>query len=188
MGDEALSLDLMLDEEASTVDPSDLSGFRARTVTFPAGAADGTVRRVRVPIAQDEVSEGTERASLVLGNLSGFARTGETARFSLSVENIEPLPETKTGRIVVGPAYPNPLSPGRGSTVRFELTMEEAVPFTVEVFSTLGQRVRARSYSAGEAGRMSTIEINGKDLPSGLYIVRVQGPSFSTTETFVVVH
>jgi len=34
---------------------------------------------------------------------------------------------------------------------------------------------------------LSAIEINGRDLPSGLYILRLQGPSVSTTETFVVV-
>jgi hypothetical protein len=57
----------------------------------------------------------------------------------------------------------------------------------VEVFSTLGQRVRVRRYSAGEAARLSTIEINAQDLPSGLYIVRLRGPSVNITETFVIV-
>jgi hypothetical protein len=65
--------------------------------------------------------------------------------------------------------------------------MDEPVPFTVEVFSTLGQRVRMKQYSAGEAERLDAIEINGRDLPSGLYILRLRGPSISTTETFVVV-
>ena len=186
VGEDAVTLSVALDEAASTVDPEDLGGFRYRSVQFPAGTPDGTVRRVRVPIVHDEVDEETERAVLTLQNASGFTRTGEVARYALDIENAR-QPTEEQGRVVLGPAYPNPVSPGRGATVQFEVSMEEAIPFSVEVFSTLGQRVRVRRYSAGEAARLSTIEINAQDLPSGLYIVRLRGPSVNITETFVIV-
>lgn len=187
VGDDAVTFDLVLDESASTVDGEDLAGFRRRSVTVPGGAADGTVQRIQVPVARDDAVEETERASFVLENLSGFARTGEVGQYALNIENAEQPTQEGSRHVALGPAYPNPLSPGRGSTVQFDLTVDEAVPFSVEVFSTLGQRVHARSYSAGEAERLSSIEIDGEDLPSGLYIVRLRGPSFSITETFVVV-
>ncbi|NBB74663.1 MAG: T9SS type A sorting domain-containing protein [Bacteroidetes bacterium] len=186
VGEDAVTLSVALDAAASTVDPEDLGGFRYRTVQFPAGTPDGTVRRVRVPIVHDEVDEETERAVLTLQNASGFTRTGEVARYALDIENAR-QPTEEQGRVVLGPAFPNPVSPGRGAMVQFEISMEEAIPFSVEVFSTLGQRVRVRHYSAGEAARLSTIEINAQDLPSGLYIVRLRGPSVNITETFVIV-
>lgn len=186
VGEDDVTLTVALDGAASTVNAEDLGGFRYRTVRFPAGTPDGTVRRIRVPIVHDEVDEDTERAVLTLQNASGFTRTGETSRYTLDIENAR-QPTKEQGRVVLGPAYPNPLSPGRGATVQFEVSMEEAIPFSVEVFSTLGQRVRVRRYSAGEAARLNTIEINAQDLPSGLYIVRLRGPSVNITETFVIV-
>lgn len=187
VGSTDVTFDLVLDEAASTAGADDVSGFRRRTVTIPAGTADGTIQRVRIPIAHDEAREETERATFVIENLSGFAEAGEVPQYRLNIEDAAPPSDERGERVTLGSAYPNPLSPGRGSTVRFELSMEEAVPFTVEVFSTLGQRVHAQSYSAGEAERMEAVEVDGSDLPSGLYIVRLRGPSFSTTETFVVV-
>lgn len=187
VGDDEVTLTVALDAAASTVDAEDLDGFRYRTVRFPAGAPDGTVHRVRVPIVHDAVDEDTERAVFALKGASGFTRTGDVAQYALDIENTRQPTDKGEGRIVLGPAYPNPLSPGRGSTVQLEVSMEEALPFTVEVFSTLGQRVRAQRYSAGEAAQLNTIEIDAQDLPSGLYIVRLQGPSVNITETFVIV-
>lgn len=187
MGDEEVTLTVALDAAASTVDTEDIGGFRYRTVRFPAGTPDGTTRRVRVPITHDEMDEDTERAVFTLQGVSGFARTGDLSQYALDIENVRQVTDDREARIVLGPAYPNPLGPGRGSIVRLEVSMEEALPFTVEVFSTLGQRVRVHRYSAGEAARLSTIEINAQDLPSGLYIVRLQGPSVNITETFVIV-
>lgn len=186
VGDEDVTLTVALDAAASSVGADDLDGFRYRTVRFPAGAPDGTTRSVRVPIAHDEADEGTERAVFTLHNMSGFAHAGAERQHVLRIENAQ-QPADEDGRIVLGPAYPNPLSPGRGATVRFEVEMAEAMPFSIEVFSTLGQRVRMKRYSAGEAARMEAIEINAHDLPSGLYILRLQAPAFTTTETFVVV-
>ena len=187
VGDEAVTLTVALNPDASTIAPEDVDAFRDQTVTFPAGSPDGTTRHIQVPIVPDNIDEETEQAVFVLRDASGFTRIGDVARYTLDVENARPPTEQNEGRIVLGPAYPNPLSPGQGSTVRFEVSMDEPLPFTVEVFSTLGQRVRMKQYSAGEAKRLRAIEINGHDLPSGLYILRLRGPSISTTETFVVV-
>jgi hypothetical protein len=187
MGDEAVTLTVALDRSASTTASEDVNAFHVQTVTFPAGSPDGTTRRVEVPIVPDAIDEETEQAVFVLRDASGFSRIGDVARYTLDIENARPPRERDDRPIVIGPAYPNPLSPGQGSVVRFEISMDEPVPFTVEVFSTLGQRVRMRQYSAGEAKRLEAIEINGHDLPSGLYILRLRGPSVSTTETFVVV-
>lgn len=187
MGDEGVTFTLALDAAASTVDAEDVEGFRYRTVQFPADTPDGATRRIRVPIAHDEIDEDTERAVFALQGMSGFARTGDVAQYTLDIENARQPAEDRDARIVLGPAYPNPLGPGRGSTVRLEVSMEDPLPFTMEVFSTLGQRVRVQRYSAGEAARLNTIEINAQDLPSGLYIVRLQGPSVNITETFVIV-
>jgi hypothetical protein len=187
MGDEEVTLTVALDAAASTVDTEDVGGFRYRTVRFPGGTPDGATRRVRVPITHDETDEDTERAVFTLQGVSGFARTGDLSQYALDIENVRQVADDREARIVLGPAYPNPLGPGRGSIVQLEVSMEEALPFTVEVFSTLGQRVRVKRYSAGEAARLSTVEINTQDLPSGLYIVRLQGPSVNITETFVIV-
>lgn len=65
--------------------------------------------------------------------------------------------------------------------------VQEAQPVTIEVYNTLGQRVRTLFQESvpGDDTREVTLDVN--TLSSGLYIVRMRGEGFSTTQKITVV-
>ena len=79
--------------------------------------------------------------------------------------------------------YPNPVRDQ--ATVQF--AVKDAQPVTIEVYNTLGQRVRTilDENVEGDTTREVALDVNG--LASGLYIVRMRGESFSTTQKVTVV-
>ncbi|MFO8231709.1 MAG: T9SS type A sorting domain-containing protein [Longimonas sp.] len=79
--------------------------------------------------------------------------------------------------------YPNPVSDQ--ATVQF--AVQESQPVTIEVYNTLGQRVRTLLDENVEGDTMREVTLNANDLASGLYIVRMRGESFSTTQKVTVV-
>lgn len=81
-------------------------------------------------------------------------------------------------RFVLEPAYPNPFNPE--ATIRFAVKESETV--RVELFNALGQRVKALYDGTPTANTYQQVQINGSDLASGLYIVRVQGATFVSTQ------
>lgn len=80
-------------------------------------------------------------------------------------------------------AFPNPFR-GR-ATVQF--AVKDAGPVTVEVYNTLGQRVRTLYDDAARPEQTVTTSFDAQDLSSGLYIVRMRGEDFSTTKTLTLV-
>lgn len=85
-------------------------------------------------------------------------------------------PETPAG-YVLSAAYPNPFNP----RTTFSLTVEQEQEVTVEVFSLLGQRVRTLYDGIMEAGETRTFTFEAGNLPSGIYLYRVQGATFTAT-------
>ena len=79
--------------------------------------------------------------------------------------------------------YPNPVRDQ--ATVQF--AVQDAQPVTIEVYNTLGQRVRTVLDEQVEAETTREISLNVDDLASGMYIVRMRGETFSTTQKVTVV-
>lgn len=68
------------------------------------------------------------------------------------------------------PLHPNPFN----STAKIRFTLRKNSSTTLDVYNTLGMKVREIITSnALDAGNYS-LELDGKDLPSGLYIIRLQ--------------
>ena len=83
-------------------------------------------------------------------------------------------------------AYPNPITSRQTPTVRF--AVEESQPVTVEVYNTLGQRVRMLyDDTPTTTGQFITLDLDARSLSSGIYFIRMRGESFTTTEKLVVV-
>ncbi len=95
--------------------------------------------------------------------------------FSPEVEVIIDLAET----YMIEAAYPNPFNPE--STMRF--AVQQAQHVEVALFNTLGQQVQTLFTGMAEAGQMQQVTIDGSDLPSGMYLVRVVGERFAETQT-----
>ncbi|MEO1478836.1 MAG: T9SS type A sorting domain-containing protein, partial [Bacteroidota bacterium] len=75
-------------------------------------------------------------------------------------------------------AYPNPFN--AETMVRF--TVREAAPVQAELFDVTGRRIRTLYAGTPAAGTPQTLRIDGGDLPTGLYIVRVTGRDFAHTQ------
>jgi hypothetical protein len=83
---------------------------------------------------------------------------------------------------VLSPAYPNPFNPA----TRFSLTVSERQQITVEVFNVLGQRVRTLFAGQMDGGETRTFVFDASDLPSGIYLYRVSGRTFTETRNITL--
>ncbi|MCH7975835.1 MAG: T9SS type A sorting domain-containing protein [Bacteroidetes bacterium] len=131
--------------------------------------SDGDVLSVAVLEVGQAVrlaGEGDGSGNLVVSRVYFFANTA-TAQ-----EPGETLPASYT----LSPVYPNPFNP----QARFTLEMAEAQSVRISVFDLLGREIRVLhdgSLSAGSTGFV----IDGAGLPSGLYVVRAAGDTFTTS-------
>ncbi len=88
--------------------------------------------------------------------------------------NVEVAIETP-GTHVLSSAYPNPFNPQS----QFTLAVAQEQHVTAELFNTLGQRVAVPFNGSVEANPPQLVTIDGAGLASGMYVVRVNGSSFS---------
>ena len=77
-------------------------------------------------------------------------------------------------RFLVEAAYPNPFNP----EAHFRFAVRQAQQVRVELYDMLGRRVKVLYVGEAPAGQLQVVRIDGSDLPSGLYVVRVVGKTF----------
>jgi hypothetical protein len=75
------------------------------------------------------------------------------------------------------PVHPNPFR--TTATVGFAVTRTQRVDLAL--YDALGRRVRTLYNGAVEANTRFEVVLDGRTLPSGLYLVRLAGTGFSTT-------
>ncbi len=79
---------------------------------------------------------------------------------------------------LVEATYPNPFNPE--ATFRFTVATEQTV--RADLVNVLGQVVATLYQGNAAAGEMQTVRIDGASLPSGTYVVRLVGETFSQTQ------
>ena len=87
---------------------------------------------------------------------------------------VEPSAETPESH-VLSSAYPNPFNPQS----QFTLTVAQVQHVTAELYNMLGQRVTVLFDGRVGTNQAKNITIDGAGLSSGMYIVRVNGETFS---------
>ncbi|WP_022834500.1 T9SS type A sorting domain-containing protein [Salisaeta longa] len=87
------------------------------------------------------------------------------------------------GSFTLQSPYPNPFQ--SQATVAF--AVEQSQPVTVALYNTLGQRVQVLYQGTPAAGQTQRARLSNKGLSSGLYIVRLETPSFQSTRTVTLV-
>lgn len=80
-----------------------------------------------------------------------------------------------SGDVQVMPAYPNPFT----SSTSFDFVAAESQNVTVELYDALGQKVGTLFNGNVNKGEVYTINIDGTNLTSGLYVYRILGDSFT---------
>lgn len=88
---------------------------------------------------------------------------------------------TPTGYTLDDP-YPNPFD--QTTTLRF--SVEEAQAVTLVLYDTAGRLVRTLYEGTLAAGQPQTVVMQGTDLPSGVYTVRLEGKSFTGSTRVVL--
>jgi len=96
------------------------------------------------------------------------------------------MPETRTPRLTVSDAYPNPFSAGAS----LDLELPVTVDVTVSVFDVTGKRVR-RGRTEQIAAGTKQLTFDGRDdtgrlLPSGVYFCRIKAAGETITRKMVI--
>jgi hypothetical protein len=86
------------------------------------------------------------------------------------------------GRSFVSAAYPNPFV----EQARVDVTLDRAEQVRVEVFDVLGRRILLLHEGALAAETAHTFRLDGRDLISGIYLVRVTGETFAQTRRVIL--
>ena len=81
------------------------------------------------------------------------------------------------GDYLLEPVYPNPFS----STARVWFAAARAQRVDLALYDALGRRVRTLYAGPVEANVRFELQLDGRSLPNGLYLVRFAGDGFSTT-------
>lgn len=98
--------------------------------------------------------------------------------YSEAVEAAVELPDT----YVLEPAYPNPFNPS--TTIRFGTAVETEV--SVELYDAAGKLVQTVYEGTPETGSMHSLTIDGSDLTSGTYLVKLSSADFQTSQPIVL--
>lgn len=85
----AVTVSIVLDDINSTVEPTDISNFTSRTLTFPAGAQSGDTQKITVTLDDDSEKETSETAIFLLSNVTsnGDARISGASTFNLNIQD-----------------------------------------------------------------------------------------------------
>jgi hypothetical protein len=121
----------------------------------------------------DGLAPGTHRF-----RLKQIDRDGSTTLSEVQTITIQPAR-------LVEVTGPNPLRDGTRMTV--EVRVETAQPVDVGLYNVLGQRVRTLHTGELTPGQPLSADVSPEGLPSGLYILRVQGASVQETQKFSIV-
>lgn len=81
------------------------------------------------------------------------------------------------------PAYPNPFNPQ--ATIRF--AVKERQPVKLAMYDATGREVRLLYKDVPEPNVMHEVRIDGSNLPSGVYILRLSGEAFIAAQSVTLV-
>jgi hypothetical protein len=79
--------------------------------------------------------------------------------------------------------HPNPFA----HQAEFTLTVQQAQPVTVALYDVMGRRVGTVFSGTVAAGTPQPITLRAYHLPSGRYLVRIEGQTFQATREVVVI-
>ena len=91
-------------------------------------------------------------------------------------------PAMDASGLEIDTAIPNPFSPS--TTVRFRVAETQAVRVTL--YDALGRQVQTLFDGLAQGGHYESVQIRGAGLPSGTYVVRVDGASVQGTTRVVL--
>ncbi len=162
---------------------SGASGALLTTLASPDEQTAGTFGRAVAGIPD---TDGDGRGNLVVGasfeDRDGLSNGGNTYLFSYTAATTDTeLPTTNAPRITAS-AYPNPFS----VQTTVSISLLEAQRVRLAVHDVLGREVARLADEQMEAGRHEAV-LDGSDLPSGVYLVRLVVGEVEQTQRLTLV-
>ena len=167
--------------EWSTLSETDNSGFNVQYAApgrpfVDAGWIDGAGNTTAVQNYSFSITDAFPGRNLVRLQHVGFdGSSNNSATIEVSVS----LP----AGFVLRDAYPNPFT--GTATVQFAVT--ESQPVRVELFNAQGLRINTIFSGVANSEEVIEATVDGTNLPSGIYFVRMNGVAFTTVKTITVV-
>ncbi len=146
------------------------SRFASSGFAEGAGTTSGT-QRYRFPIAN--LTQGTHRFRLQQVDLDGTETVSDPRKITIST----PGTITLSG--------PNPLRSGQSAQLTVTSAMQGDV--SIHLYDLLGRRVMVLHEGSISAGEPRSFIVRGDGLTSGMYLLRVTGPSVSETRRVSIV-
>ncbi|MBN8704270.1 MAG: T9SS type A sorting domain-containing protein [Bacteroidetes bacterium] len=128
-------------------------------------------------LLKKSMSESTESSSLKGCVLDGVVY-GDTTRTIVGVKQETQKPK----QVILGQNYPNPFNPS--TTIPFRLIQAGSVKLSV--FDVSGKEIRVLTQGFRSAGD-HRVTFSGDDLPSGLYLVRLETQNQTFTKKMMLV-
>lgn len=101
-----------------------------------------------------------------------------THKYSDEIEAIADVP----GKYFLGDVYPNPFNP----SATFEFGVPERQNVRVSLHDLSGREIRSLFNGEVEANEIQRAKVDGSDLASGIYIVRIHGNSFAGSKMMIL--
>ncbi len=172
------------DDVRGVAEATDVGGTWLFFLTIYAGGGGETVRFEVYDASSERVYETAETLAFETNGLRGsvadpFVWTVNTAATATAVEPVDGAPPD-TFRLEAN--YPNPFNPA----TRIPFALPAAAPVRLTVHDALGREVARLVDGIRPPGRYA-VTFEAGDLPSGLYLYRLQAGAFVETRAMVLI-
>ncbi len=166
-----------------TASETNNAGF---SVEYRAAAAEALWQTAGFVEGNGTTAEAQQYAHTVAGLVPGAYRFRLKQVDFDGTEHLSPEVEVQVemdAPFLLAPVHPNPFH----TAARLTFAVRAPVPVTLALYNALGQQVRTLYSGTPEAGQAQTVRLEGADLPSGLYFVRLTGPGILATRQLTLV-
>jgi len=158
--------------------------FSSSVVISPLIFATNTSQEVRYTFADETVEPGEWFYWLQNIDYSGEARFFGPVKVTV-VDGGTSVPEIEV-RTMLGDAYPNPFTRSLG--VNIAATIKSGESGTISIYNIAGQLISTYPVKAGEIKlRWDGLDRNGNKCASGIYLYRLNTPSYSVSKKMLII-
>jgi predicted CXXCH cytochrome family protein len=153
--------------------------FGPRTTSLPPQATRSKTRTLVVPGTDPP---GAYRLVLFVGGFDSTVFSSDTLTFTKAQQAMKQVEEnTQVYDFALRQNHPNPFNP----VTTIVYTIPRTIEVRLDIFNMLGQRVGVLVEGIQSAGYHS-VKFEAKDLPSGIYLYRLQAGEYSETRKLVL--
>jgi predicted outer membrane repeat protein len=167
--------DLRIQENSPAIDAGDNSALPSDSLDLD---QDGDTTEV-LPVDLDfhvRVYDGGSGEAVV--DMGAYEFDAPPVRIDIEAPEIE-VP----GQLIRWNVYPNPFR--EQTTLHF--TLRRSSPVEVALYNAVGRRIRTLYRGTAVARQVHRVQVDGRGLPSGIYLVRLSGAGITASQAMVLI-